>query len=1156
MKLDANVKITFGSVSWPSVEDSNNLAGTSRNVSALASPTTESLSSSEELVNNSDLINLDERQGEILAEIFSFIKIVQSSPADLAGADGFTPVQRRRRRSPPRAHPDPALIGHTPARQCYVHPQRFIRAGQRPHLHRSAPTSPPSSLPYGLRNAAQIYADQFPPLVRPQQARRTRRSATRHVINMVRLEDADNQPPATTTPDLADLRIDDSSKSATPRSEEEVPKDPAIQAALEAGSPGQLLAAIGYESPHRTESRGSMTTQISPMIVDANLEAPEARHNEGHPQQVDTSKVAAPHDPSDLEYPPGFEGTVFMVSADEPTQDNETPEMRREREGRNARRRVRREQERHDAQARADRDRRPQRNLADEFDLVGNRQVPKTPSANIAVAKSKLAALAATPEMQEVIDHLTAAAAQVDRMRQAPGASGSRGRLPREESAENNPSSHGPARSSNRSPNRSRRAPSPHRDCGNRSPGRYQRYQSPDRFRRNRSPNRYRGGHGRRDSYYEDGADQYRQAGRRYDDGRGHGLDMSGPKPFSERLRGVAWPPNFKIGDVKPYNGRTDPEQWIFLYETAVRAAGGNELVMANYLPVALGPTASQWLMRQPDGSIHSWPQLRQMMIDNFRPTCQQPGTKYSLAQIRDYPNEPLRDYIRRFSDVLTTVADITQREAAELFTKGLTQPHNEKCKIELLRAQPQTMAEVLRIAQEWILVDDALRPHKDGSSSRPGYRRDDDDRDRDQHQGGRGGDRRDDRRDNRRDGYRPGDGRDDQSQSRKRYRQDDNRRYRGNRVDNVKSYDKPYDEEYDKILNQDCPRHPNKGHTFKECWGFANIFTKVVAKRPRGGGQSRGGGSNRNRPRNNNSDKEVKDEKKDEDHVSEEDERPTYKEPERHVAAIFGGKVTLESQRDKKLLRRAIVAFSKADQETVTDVKLPRWSEQPISFSRADIWARGEDSGRFPLVLDPVIQNFRFEKVLIDGGSALNILFLQTYKELGLKPEDLEPYDAPFWGVMPGKPSMPLGRITLRVQFGTPQHFRTDFISFIVADFEGVYHAIIGRPGIARFMAVPHYGYMVLKMPTEKGVLSLRSNVLMAHTCETSAYAAADLADLRARMADMVLEAKTIPPADLEIPLQEAQRSSMKSKEHKKIHLVPGDKDKTALIGANLSAE
>ena len=72
-------------------------------------------------------------------------------------------------------------------------------------------------------------------------------------------------------------------------------------------------------------------------------------------------------------------------------------------------------------------------------------------------------------------------------------------------------------------------------------------------------------------------------------------------------------------------------------------------------------------------------------------------------------------------------------------------------------------------------------------------------------------------------------------------------------------------------------------------------------------------------------------------------------------------------------------------------------WSEHPITFSRADQWADIPYPGCFPLVLDPIISNVRFKKVLIDGGSALNILFAGALTELGLTKDDLAPVDSPF---------------------------------------------------------------------------------------------------------------------------------------------------------------
>jgi len=94
----------------------------------------------------------------------------------------------------------------------------------------------------------------------------------------------------------------------------------------------------------------------------------------------------------------------------------------------------------------------------------------------------------------------------------------------------------------------------------------------------------------------------------------------------------------------------------------------------------------------------------------------------------------------------------------------------------------------------------------------------------------------------------------------------------------------------------------------------------------------------------------------------------------------------------------------------TVTDPKYLDWPEHPITFSRANQWKDILYTGRFPLVLDPTIHNVWFKKVLIDGGSAINILFIGALTELGLTKDNLIPIDSPFWGIVPGRVSQPLG--------------------------------------------------------------------------------------------------------------------------------------------------
>jgi hypothetical protein len=133
------------------------------------------------------------------------------------------------------------------------------------------------------------------------------------------------------------------------------------------------------------------------------------------------------------------------------------------------------------------------------------------------------------------------------------------------------------------------------------------------------------------------------------------------------------------------------------------------------------------------------------------------------------------------------------------------------------------------------------------------------------------------------------------------------------------------------------------------------------------------------------------------------------------------------------------------------------------------------------------------------------------------------------------------------------PDHFRTEFVNFVVADFDGTYHAILGRPSVTKFMAVPHYSYLVLKMPTEKGVLTVRGNIYTAYTCEEESFRVTEAIDLSIRMAETVAQAMQFPPDQLQLPEQETPRKHSKSKEHKEVQLVDGSPEKTALIGANL---
>jgi hypothetical protein len=112
------------------------------------------------------------------------------------------------------------------------------------------------------------------------------------------------------------------------------------------------------------------------------------------------------------------------------------------------------------------------------------------------------------------------------------------------------------------------------------------------------------------------------------------------------------------------------------------------------------------------------------------------------------------------------------------------------------------------------------------------------------------------------------------------------------------------------------------------------------------------------------------------------------------NVFLIFGGPTVDMSNSQRKLVWHEVLTAEKA----------------PPFFSREDHPNRIPNPVQYPLVVDLVIGNASFSKVLKDGGSSLNILYAHTLRLLGIGLDQLRPSTTPFHGVAPGKHVLPLG--------------------------------------------------------------------------------------------------------------------------------------------------
>jgi hypothetical protein len=163
------------------------------------------------------------------------------------------------------------------------------------------------------------------------------------------------------------------------------------------------------------------------------------------------------------------------------------------------------------------------------------------------------------------------------------------------------------------------------------------------------------------------------------------------------------------------------------------------------------------------------------------------------------------------------------------------------------------------------------------------------------------------------------------------------------------------------------------------------------------------------------------------------------FQEPDKTVNVHFGG---LPTRRSQKATRREVLNIGPA---APTPLK---WSEVPITFFRVDQWTSFSEPECFPLVPKTVVAGSRLNKVLIDGGSGLNVLFTKTLKNMNLDITDMiTKSTSSFYGIIPNNVAIPLGSVVLLVTFmETRENYRIEYIKFEVAYFETSYHAILGR--------------------------------------------------------------------------------------------------------------
>jgi hypothetical protein len=196
-----------------------------------------------------------------------------------------------------------------------------------------------------------------------------------------------------------------------------------------------------------------------------------------------------------------------------------------------------------------------------------------------------------------------------------------------------------------------------------------------------------------------------------------------GFRALARPLREVRWSAKFKVGHIDQYDGSSNAEEFIQVYQTTIEAVVEDDRVKTNFLHTALSGAARSWLINLPEGSIHSWDQLCAMFIGNFQGTYEHPSTTKTLKTIKQKHDESLRDYVKHFCNARNGIPHIQDIEIIKAFHDGIS---DVKTVEEIAMKKPKMVADLLTIANICIEASEARARLLESCGKGPSRKRDD----------------------------------------------------------------------------------------------------------------------------------------------------------------------------------------------------------------------------------------------------------------------------------------------------------------------------------------------------------------------------------------------------------------------------------------------
>ncbi|VFQ89214.1 unnamed protein product [Cuscuta campestris] len=527
--------------------------------------------------------------------------------------------------------------------------------------------------------------------------------------------------------------------------------------------------------------------------------------------------------------------------------------------------------------------------------------------------------------------------------------------------------------------------------------------------------------------------------------------------PLAPEIFAEPYPQGFKMPFVKRYDGESDPQEHINSYVQVMIAVDASDALMRRCFLQTVDSKVADWVNHIPAGSIQTWDELGLRFLEHFAGNCRPKKHFTHLASVRQKHGESLKNFLIRWRKESREVEGTDDKSRLAMFTAAL---QDGLLHTDLTTHPPDTFEEAMVRAGRYVTLEERKEEKKEKTpkeEEKTGNKKPF----KNKKQGFPDGPK----------GASPGTSEKHKS---------------ANPVFTLPVAEvmahaaqqglMTYPTYSQKVCNVEdtgkwCAYHRKNDHNTEDCYTLKNEMARLIRrghlKKFVQDGDTRNPGNAQNGKRR---DKEVaQDEAREKRHIGledeEEDSEPAPHRQKRHHGCnfIIGWNTGGDSATSRKKWANAAV---------VNKVLVPEGKKlktEPIVFSNADLPKTGVPH-RDALVITIDIMDLLIHKTLVDTGSSVNIMYMDTYKALGLTRDELSPIKTPLTGFT-GDSIEPEGVITLPVEIGDTKATRKLDMEFVVVGIISSTNIILGRPGLEDLECVISPRHLCIKFPTPYGV-------------------------------------------------------------------------------------